>query len=149
MAEAAGQGATFVLTPEVTNCVSASRKRQTEVLEVEAQDMTLAMLQSEAARHGVWLLIGSLALKAEDDDRFVNRSFLISPKGEIAARYDKLHMFDVTINEVETYRESDGYRAGDRAVLAMMDDVPLGLTICYDLRFPICIAGWPRRGRRC
>ena len=148
VAEAAGQGARFVMTPEVTNCVSASRKRQNEVLTTEDKDMTLAMLQSEAARHKIWLLIGSLALKAENDDRFVNRSFLISPEGRITARYDKMHMFDVTISEVETYRESDGYRAGDRAVLGAVDDVPVGLTICYDLRFPYLFRGLAKSGAK-
>ena len=148
VAEAARGGADFVLTPEVTNCVSASRKRQSEVLATEDQDVTLAMLQSEAARHGIWLLIGSLALKARDDARFVNRSFLIDPKGGIVARYDKLHMFDVTINEVETYRESDGYRAGDRAVLTEVDGVPLGMSICYDLRFPYLYRGLSKAGAK-
>lgn len=148
VAEAAAKGARFVLTPEVTNCVSASRKHQSQVLQVETEDMTLAMLQSEAARHGVWLLIGSLALKSAHDERFVNRSFLISPKGEIKARYDKLHMFDVAINEVETYRESDGYRPGDRAVLTEVDGVPLGMTICYDLRFPYLFRGLAKAGAR-
>ncbi len=148
VAEAASLGAQFVLTPEVTNCVSSSRKRQSEVLQVEAEDMTLAALRAQAARQGIWLLIGSLALKAEDDERFVNRSFLISPKGEIRARYDKLHMFDVTINEVETYRESDGYRPGDRAVLTEVDGVPLGMTICYDLRFPYLYRGLSKAGAK-
>ena len=148
VAEAASKGAKFVLTPEVTNCVSASRKRQNDVLQVETEDMTLAMLQSEAARHGVWLLIGSLALKAEDDARFLNRSFLISPKGEIKARYDKLHMFDVTISDVETYRESDGYKPGDRAVLTEVDGVPMGMTICYDLRFPYIFRGLAKAGAK-
>ena len=148
MAEAAGKGAKFVLTPEVTNCVSASRTRQNEVLATEDDDRTLPALQSEAARHGIWLLIGSLALKARGEDRFVNRSFLISPGGEIVARYDKIHMFDVAINEVETYRESDGYRAGEKAVLADMDGVPLGLTICYDLRFPYLYRGLAKAGAK-
>lgn len=148
IADAARDGARFVLTPEVTNCLSASRKRQAEVLVTEDQDMTLSMLQSEAARHKIWLLIGSLALKVEDDSRFVNRSFLISPEGKIAARYDKMHMFDVSINEVETYRESDGYRPGDRAVLGHVNDVPVGLTICYDLRFPYLYRGLAKAGAK-
>lgn len=136
ISDAAGQGAQLVLTPEVTNCVSASRKRQNDVLVTEDEDRTLAMLRGEAARRKIWVLIGSLALKGLRDDRFVNRSFLISPSGEIAARYDKIHMFDVQLSEFETYRESDGYRPGDNAVLGRMGDVTLGMTICYDLRFP-------------
>jgi len=132
---AAVEGARFVATPEVTNCVSASRTRQREVLRTEAQDPTLAALRDDAARHGIWLLIGSLALKTEGE-RFANRSFLISPAGEVEARYDKIHMFDVAISETETYRESDGYRPGERAVLAATPFARLGMTICYDVRFP-------------
>lgn len=146
--EAAKGGAKFVLTPEVTNCVSTSRRHQNEVLAHEAEDRTLTMLQGEAAHRKIWLLIGSLALKGEADDRFVNRSFLISPEGEIAAKYDKIHMFDVTISEVESYRESDGYRPGERAVLAKMGDVPVGMTICYDVRFPYLYRGLSKAGAK-
>ena len=137
IARAAESGARFVLTPEVTNCVSASRSRQKEVLRPESQDLTLAALRAEAARHGIWLLIGSLGLVDPDGDgRFVNRSFLIAPDGEIAARYDKIHMFDVAISEVETYRESDGYRPGGHAQIADVDGTMIGMTVCYDVRFP-------------
>ncbi|MEM0949241.1 MAG: carbon-nitrogen hydrolase family protein [Pseudomonadota bacterium] len=136
VAEAAARGASFVLTPEVTNCVSASRTRQTEVLQYEAADLTLAALRDASAEHNIWLLIGSLALKGEDpDSRLVNRSFLIAPDGGVAARYDKMHMFDVQISATETYRESAGYKPGDQAVIAKVGDVPIGLTVCYDLRF--------------
>lgn len=134
--EAAAGGARFVLTPEVTNCVSASRTRQNEVLSRETDDPVLAALQHVARTRQLWLLIGSLALKSDDDDRFVNRSFLVAPNGQIAARYDKMHMFDVTLSETETYRESDGYRPGDRAVVSHIDGTAIGLTICYDVRFP-------------
>ena len=134
--EAVGQGAQFVLTPEVTNCVSANRAHQVEVLQHEANDLTLAGLRAEAAELGIWLSIGSLALKTDDaDGRFANRSFLINPKGEIVAHYDKIHMFDVDVSEIETYRESAGYRPGDRAVLAQTAFGALGLSICYDIRF--------------
>lgn len=134
---AAGAGAGFVLTPEVTNCVSASRTRQNEVLRPENEDATLDALRERSARHGIWLLIGSLALKTDDaDGRFANRSFLISPTGEIVARYDKIHMFDVAVSEVETYRESGGYRPGEHAAVADMPGCRIGMTICYDVRFP-------------
>lgn len=135
--EAVAGGAGFVLTPEVTNCVSASRARQQEVLRHEEDDLTLAGLRDLAARRGIWLSIGSLALKTEDaDGRFANRSFLIGPDGAIAARYDKIHMFDVEVSETETYRESAGYRPGTRAVVAETPFATLGLSICYDVRFP-------------
>ncbi|WP_306114367.1 MULTISPECIES: carbon-nitrogen hydrolase family protein [unclassified Roseovarius] len=135
--EAAGKGARFVLTPEVTNCVSTSRTHQAAVLRTEDDDITLAALRKQTARLGVWLLIGSLALRSDDPDgRFVNRSFLITPEGEIRSRYDKIHMFDVQVSETETYRESAGYRPGERAVLSDVDGHAVGMTICYDLRFP-------------
>ncbi len=135
--DAAGQGAQFVLTPEVTNCVSSSRSRQKAVLQHEEDDITLAALRQDAKALRIWLLIGSLALKTHDPDgRFANRSFLISPQGQVTARYDKIHMFDVNLSDTETYRESDGYRPGTRAVTAQTDFATLGLTICYDIRFP-------------
>lgn len=137
VARAAGDGARFVLTPEVTNCVSTSREHQASVLRPEDKDDTLAALRAQADTLGIWLLIGSLALKSNDPDgRFVNRSILIAPDGRIRARYDKIHMFDVQVSETETYKESAGYRPGDRAVLSEVDDLTLGMTICYDIRFP-------------
>ena len=135
--EAAGAGARLVLTPEVTNVLSTSRVRQTEVLAREEDDRTLARLREVAAETGIWLSIGSLALKSDDaQGRFVNRQFLVAPTGEIAARYDKIHMFDVELGGEERYRESSGYRPGERAVVADMADARLGLTTCYDMRFP-------------
>ena len=134
--EAAAAGAGFVLTPEVTNCLSSSRTHQADVLSLEDEDATLAALRAEAADLGIWLLIGSLGLRTGDPDgRFANRSFLIGPDGGVAARYDKIHMFDVQITETESYRESEGYRPGTRAVVAQTPFGRLGLSICYDLRF--------------
>ena len=135
--EAVAGGAGFVLTPEVTNCLSSSRKHQHSVLHHENEDPTLAALRKEAARHGIWLLIGSLGVKTHDEDeRFANRQILIDPQGEIVARYDKIHMFDVDVTPEETYRESDGYRPGTRAVVAETPFAKIGMTICYDVRFP-------------
>jgi len=137
VARAAANGAVFILTPEVTNCVSASRTRQSEVLQPQEEDMTLGALRQQAADLNIWLLIGSLALKTDDrDGRFANRSFLIGPDGAIAAWYDKIHMFDVQVSAKETYRESAGYRPGTRSVLARPDFGNVGLTVCYDVRFP-------------
>ena len=134
---AVAAGADFVLTPEVTNCVSTSRTHQKSVLHLEDDDPTLRDLAAAAAHHGVWLLVGSLALLTRDPDgRFANRSFLIGPDGEIRARYDKIHMFDVDVSPEETFRESDGFRPGDRAVLSETPWGNLGLTVCYDIRFP-------------
>lgn len=133
---AAADGAGFVLTPEVSNCVSSSRTHQQQVLQLEAHDLSLKGYRALAADLGIWLNIGSLALKTEDvDGRFANRSFLIDPGGEIVARYDKIHMFDVDVTPTETYRESDGYRPGAQAVVAQTSFAKLGLSICYDVRF--------------
>ena len=135
--QAALGGADLICTPEVTNIVSASRTRQNKVLQTEDQDQTLHRLRAVAAELGVWLSIGSLALKIDDpQDRFANRQFLISPSGAIVARYDKIHMFDVELGGQESYRESKGYRPGEQAVLSATPLGKLGLTICYDMRFP-------------
>ena len=148
LTHAAEAGAKFVLTPEVTNCVSMSRARQLSVLRTEVQDETLASISECAARLGIWVLIGSLALKRENDDRFANRSFLIGPDGVVVARYDKIHMFDVELSDTETYRESDGYKPGDAAAIGSVDGTPVGLTICYDLRFPYLYRGMAKAGAR-
>lgn len=134
--DAVAQGAEFVLTPEVTNCVSTSRSHQNAVLEPAEGNSFLAGMIEEAIAQSVWLLVGSIGVKTGDaDGRFANRSFLISPEGEIAGWYDKIHMFDVEVTPEETYRESDGYRPGDRAVVADAGFAKIGMTICYDLRF--------------
>lgn len=148
-ADAAGQGARFILTPEVTNCVSNSTTRQNEVLRHEEDDITLAGLRDQAAQLGVWVLIGSLGIKTHDaDGRFANRSFMIDPQGQIVARYDKIHMFDVQVTETETFRESKNYRPGEKAVIAETDFGKVGLTICYDIRFPYLHAALAQAGAR-
>ncbi len=137
IAQASMEGAQCAVLPEVANCMSSSRKHQMDVLQCEAQDDTLFALRAAAKQYGIALLIGSLALKSDNDQaRFVNRSFLISSSGEIQAKYDKIHMFDVDLGHGETYRESDGYDAGSEAVLAKTPFGNLGMAICYDLRFP-------------
>jgi len=137
VAEAAAGGAGFVLTPECTNILSSNRAHQRAVLRQEGEDPTLAALQAQAAKLGIWLLIGSLGVLTSDaDGRFANRSLLIGPEGSVAARYDKIHMFDVNVSETEVYRESAAYRPGARAVLAETPLGKIGMTVCYDLRFP-------------
>lgn len=136
MREAKSEGADFAFMPEVMNCLSTSRSRQNEVLRLEEEDATLPALSALCAELGMWALIGSLGVKTHDPDgRFANRSFVISDKGEIVARYDKIHMFDVDVTPEETYRESDGYRPGDKAVVAETPFGAIGMTICYDVRF--------------
>lgn len=136
--DAAGEGAGLILTPECTNLVSASRARQASLLTREADDLTLIRLSAVAADLRVWLLVGSLLLKSDapEDDRFINRSLLLGPDGGVVARYDKIHMFDVDLGAGERYRESAAFRPGVQAVVAPAAGISLGMTICYDLRFP-------------
>ncbi len=134
--QAQTQGAQFILTPECTNGLWSNRAAQKAQLRREEDDPTLAALRDEAAKLGVWLLIGSLALLTGDaDGRFANRSFLISPDGAVVARYDKIHMFDVNVSETEVYRESAAFRPGAAAVIAQTPFAPVGMSVCYDVRF--------------
>jgi deaminated glutathione amidase len=135
--QAVAGGARFVLTPELTNGLSSSRAHQRSVFRHEDDDQTLAVLRAEAKAAGIWLLIGSLGVLTHDaDGRFANRSFLVAPDGSVAARYDKIHMFDVNVSAAEVYRESEGYRPGSRAVVADAGFARIGMTVCYDVRFP-------------
>ena len=134
--QAHAQGAEFILTPECTNGLWSNRAAQKAVLRREEDDPTLAALRDEAGKLGVWLLIGSIALLTGDEDgRFSNRSFMIRPDATIAARYDKIHMFDVNVSEAEVYRESAAFRPGSQAVVAQTPFAPIGMTVCYDVRF--------------
>ena len=133
--EAKAAGAEYVLTPEMTNIMEVKRERLFSNIVTEDADTSLATLRELARKLGITIHIGSLAIKLTPD-RAANRSFLIDPKGEIAARYDKIHMFDVDLEGGESYRESRTYRPGEQAVLSDLPWGRLGLTICYDLRFP-------------
>ena len=133
--EAKSAGAEYVLTPEMTNILVAKREQLFAVVVEEEADASLATLRELARKLGVYIHIGSLAIKISPD-RAANRSFLVSPKGDIAARYDKIHMFDVDLAGGESYRESRNFRPGELAVLADLPWGRLGLTVCYDLRFP-------------
>ena len=134
--QAHAEGAEFILTPECTNGLWSNRAAQKALLRLEEDDATLAALRDEAGKLGVWLLIGSIALLTGDSDgRFANRSFLIRPDASIAARYDKIHMFDVNVSETEVYRESAAFRPGSQAVIAQTPFAPIGMTVCYDVRF--------------
>lgn len=137
--EAAKGGAQFIATPETTALMELGAKRLFANIVTQEEDRALKAFQELASELGVHLLIGSLAVKVASD-KAANRSFLLSPEGEIAASYDKIHMFDVDLGNGEAYRESKNYQAGEKSVLA---DLPLfgsegklGMTICYDLRFP-------------
>ena len=133
--EAAAGGAAYVLTPEVTNVMEIERETLFEAAEPESENRALADLQALANGLSIWLHIGSLAIR-HTRDKLVNRSYLLAPNGRIAAYYDKIHMFDVSLANGEVYSESRNYAAGNRAVVAETPWGGLGLTICYDLRFP-------------
>jgi predicted amidohydrolase len=133
--QAKAAGADYVLTPEVTNIMEAKRERLFAAIVDEEADTTLAAMRELAAKLGLYIHLGSLAIKLAPE-KAANRSFLIDPRGEIVVRYDKIHMFDVDLGNGETYRESRNYRPGDRAVMADLPWGRLGLTVCYDLRFP-------------
>src|ERR1700693_609763 len=133
--EAKSAGADYVLTPEMTNIMEVKRERLFASIVEEEADTSLATFRELARKLGIYLHVGSLAIKLLPD-KATNRSFLIDPKGDIAARYDKIHMFDVDLGNGESYRESNSYRPGEQAVLGDLPWGRLGLTICYDLRFP-------------
>jgi predicted amidohydrolase len=133
--EAKTGGADYVQTPEMTNILESSRERLFAAIVPEEQDASLATFRELARALGITIHVGSLAIKASAE-KAVNRSFLIDRRGEIVARYDKIHMFDVDLKGGESYRESRSYRPGDLAVLSDLPWGRLGLTICYDLRFP-------------
>lgn len=134
--EAAAGGAGIVFTPEMTGLLDRDRARAAVSVVDEAADNVLATARNAAARHGLWVQLGSLALRGGADGRLVNRGFLIDATGAVRARYDKLHLFDVDLPGGERWRESAAYAAGDSAVVVDSPAGRLGLTICYDLRFP-------------
>ena len=133
--EARSAGADYVLTPEMTNILAAKREQLFSAIVDEEADTSLATLRELARKLGIYVHIGSLAIKLSHD-RAANRSFLVDSKGDIVARYDKIHMFDVDLADGESYRESRNYRPGELGVLADLPWGRLGLTVCYDLRFP-------------
>ena len=132
------KGADLIMTPEVSDMIEPNRALRLEKARAEADHPMLAACRDLARETGAWLLLGSAVVRRDDgnDDRLANRSFLIAPDGGIAARYDKIHMFDVELAGGESYRESNAFRPGEQAVLAPLPWGVLGMTICYDLRFP-------------
>ncbi|MEC9344681.1 MAG: carbon-nitrogen hydrolase family protein [Pseudomonadota bacterium] len=134
---AARDGATYIQTPEVSNFIFRRREDTMANARTEAEDPSLAAYRELAARLGVWINIGSLALQSGDgDDRLVNRSFLVGPDGAIANRYDKIHMFDVELPSGQKFIESRAYRPGSAVNVIELPFCHLGMTICYDMRFP-------------
>lgn len=147
---AAGEGAAMVFTPEMSNLIDRDRKRASAAIVTEGEDRVLAAARDAAARAGIWVALGSLALRrdasSDGDARFANRALVIGPDGTIRARYDKIHMFDVDLATGESWRESNAYAPG--TALGVAEDTPvgrLGLSICYDVRFPALFEALGRR----
>jgi len=134
--EAARTGADYVQTPEVTTVMDTDRANLIASSSPDVTARALAAFQALAGELGIWLHIGSMGVQDQSADRIANRSILIAPTGEVAATYDKIHLFDVALANGETYRESDNFAAGHNAVVADLPWGRIGLTICYDLRFP-------------
>ncbi|MBO9518913.1 MAG: carbon-nitrogen hydrolase family protein [Porphyrobacter sp.] len=135
IAEAAEGGAVMLFTPEMSGLLDRDRTRAAPHIVRELENPVLAAVRSAAAAHGIWVALGSLAVLREDG-RWANRSFLLGPDGEIVARYDKIHMFDVELASGETWRESAAYAPGEAVVTAETPVGRLGLAVCYDVRFP-------------
>ena len=132
---AAEGGAAMLFTPEMTNVLDRDRGRASQRIVSEQEDTVLGTAIELASEHGIWIALGSLALANSDGSR-ANRSIVIAPGGQIAARYDKMHMFDVDLENGESWRESNAYKAGNEVVTVETPLGRLGLAICYDLRFP-------------
>lgn len=133
--EARSKGADFIATPENTSLMAVDGGAKLDKSVAEPDDPSLPRFRSLAEELGIWLLIGSLSIRLSAE-KAANRSYLVDPKGMVAARYDKIHLFDVDLPSGESYRESATVAAGRAAVVAQLPWLKLGLTICYDLRFP-------------
>lgn len=142
---AAGEGADFVLTPENTTMITSGRERILAQAAPEESHPAVPAFAALAQELGIWLLIGSLSIRL-DAETAANRSFLFGPDGRVAARYDKIHMFDVEIPDGQSYRESATFRPGGRAVTAELPWGRLGMSVCYDLRFPQLYRGLAKAG---
>lgn len=134
IAEAARGGAAIVFTPEMSNLIDRDRARAAASVRNEEEDPVLATARAGAAHHGIWVHLGSIALRGSDG-KFANRAFVIDPNGAIRARYEKLHLFDVDLPTGESWRESSAYTAGEQAIVVTTPVGATGLSICYDLRF--------------
>lgn len=142
---AAAEGASFIATPEMTHLLQRSSKRLFMEITDEASDKGVARFGALAKELGIDLLIGSLAIKTSEG-RAANRSFLFGPNGIIKARYDKIHLFDVTVSQEETWKESRVYDGGTKAVLSTAGNAKIGLSICYDVRFADLYSAYAQAG---
>ncbi|PXW68168.1 putative amidohydrolase [Blastomonas natatoria] len=145
--DAGAGGAAVLFTPEMSNMIDRDRARAARTISSEDEDLVLAAVRSAAREVGIWVHLGSLAVKgAAADDKWRNRGFVIAPDGSIAGRYDKIHLFDVDLASGESWRESSVYQGGGQAVAVRLPEAVLGLSICYDVRFADVYSALSRAG---
>ena len=145
--DAKAGGAEMLFTPEMSNMIDRNRARAAVTIRSEGEDPVLAEVRAAAAEHGLWVHLGSLAVRGDAPDaKWRNRAFVIAPDGSIAARYDKIHLFDVDLASGESWRESAVYEGGEQAVAVRLPAAVLGLSICYDIRFSAVFAALSRAG---
>lgn len=145
---AAAGGAAMLFTPEMSGLLDRDKARAAAHLRLPGEDPVLTAVREAAAKGGIWVHLGSLAVRRDDEPRLANRGFLIDDAGAVRATYDKLHLFDVDLPTGESWRESAAYAPGEAAVVAETPVGPLGLSICYDLRFPGLFAALTDAGAR-
>ncbi|MFZ5665119.1 MAG: carbon-nitrogen hydrolase family protein [Pseudomonadota bacterium] len=145
--DAKAGGAEMLFTPEMSNLIDRNRARAADTIRSEGEDPVLAEVRTAAAEHGLWVHLGSLAVRGDAPDaKWRNRAFVIAPDGSIAARYDKIHLFDVDLASGGSWRESAVYEGGEQAVAVRLPEAVLGLSICYDIRFSAVFAALSRAG---
>ncbi|ESZ87283.1 MAG: nitrilase [Blastomonas sp. CACIA14H2] len=145
--DARAGGAEMLFTPEMSNLIDRNRARASQTIRSEGEDNVLAEVRAAAAEHGLWVHLGSLAVRGDAPDaKWRNRAFVIAPDGGIAARYDKIHLFDVDLASGESWRESAVYEGGEQAVAVQLPRAVLGLSICYDIRFSAVYSALSRAG---
>ena len=146
IAKAADDGAVMYFAPEMALLVDRDRARARKYMADESHSMALQSLIAAAARHRIWVHIGSMPILNDGADKLANRSIIISPDGAIAARYDKMHLFDVDLASGETWRESSAYLGGEQPVVVQTPLGQMGLAICYDMRFPDLFSAYAKSG---
>lgn len=134
--EAVSHGSKFILSPEVTNFITTNHEQRLKIANSEEADLFINETKSFCLKNSVWVLIGSLVMRSRNINKCSNRSILIDPKGYIRCSYDKIHMFDVNLSKNQKFTESEFYQPGDTAKLVKTDIGNIGLTVCYDVRFP-------------
>ena len=146
--EAASQGAHYIQTPEMSNIITQDKQELAAQTQSEDSNFFLETLQQCAHEYSIWLHIGSMAVKVFEAgvEKWANRAYMINPKGEIIARYDKIHLFDVQLSQNEGYCESNIYISGEKAQLVDIGIATIGMAICYDVRFPLLFRAYAEQG---